>query len=270
MPLDFSGDMTGADGRTQTDAWRGEFARTIEHHIVPQLLNLSGGSPSGVKTAGEDAVNAVADAAVEGQRAAIDERIVEFMDGGASYADVLLHLIAPAARKLGADWEVDERDILDVSAGMLCLHAVVSSISSRFIAIALPDRQILLGPTPGETHVFGLAIVEHMFRMAQWTVDYRPTADGENLIRGARDRWFGVIGLSLSGDTLVEEAARIVRAVRDRSLNRNLKVLVGGPAFLRRRELATYIGADAVAVDGHDAVSIANRWIADGVVGRAK
>ncbi|WMS42698.1 cobalamin B12-binding domain-containing protein [Acuticoccus sp. MNP-M23] len=270
MPLDFSGETTaGTDGAAPSEAWRGEFARTIENHIVPQLLTLSGNAAAAVPRPTADVVAAVADAAVDSDRETINSWVIDYIDSGGSYADALLHLIAPAARKLGEDWNVDKRDILDVSAGMLCLHAVVSAISARFFTIAMPDRRILLGPTPGETHVFGLAIVEHLFRMAQWEVDYRPTADGENLIKAVKGQWFGLIGLSLSGDTLVEEAARVVRAVRDRSLNRNLKVLVGGPAFLRRRELSTYIGADAVAIDGPDAVKIANRWIADGVVGRA-
>ncbi|MEM6762468.1 MAG: cobalamin B12-binding domain-containing protein [Pseudomonadota bacterium] len=269
MPLDGAEEQTWS-GRTAAAAdgeWRAVFAETIESEIVPQLLALTDGEPAPPAKVDQAAVDAIADAAVCHENGVVMSHVLAYTAKGHSYADALLNLVAPAARRLGDDWDTDRRDFMDVTVGLGTLHQVVSSLSSEFVRTILPDRRILLGPTPGEHHTFGLALVDHFFRAARWDVDLRPYADRAELVAAVADDWYAVVGLSLSGDPFVDEAAATVRVVRAASANPSVRVLVGGPAFLRKSALATYVSADAVATDAQAAVEIANTWLAEGSAG---
>ncbi|MEM8551982.1 MAG: cobalamin B12-binding domain-containing protein [Pseudomonadota bacterium] len=260
----------GLPAAREGQRWRNAFAKTIESEIVPQLLKLTGGAQLDSAAANPGVIAAVADAAAAGEGEVVTAHVLSYTDQGYSYADALLYLVAPAARLLGTQWDEDSRDFFDVTVGLGTLHQVVSHLSGRFVSHVLPDRRILLTLTPGEQHTFGLAIVDHFFRAARWDVDFEAETDFASLKRFVSRRWYAVLGLSLSGDTLVEEAAEAVSILRKASLNPQMRVLAGGPAFENRRELAAYIGADAVAVDGRDAVQIADRWVTQGLVGSAQ
>lgn len=256
--------------RAGSQKWRNTFAQTIESEIVPQLLTLTGGALVREVPANADLVSAVAEAAAVGEGEVVTAHVLAYTDEGHSYADALLRLVAPSARLLGDQWDRDERDFFDVTVGLGTLHQVVSHLSGRFVSHVLPDRRVLLALTPGEQHTFGLAIVDHFFRAARWDVDFQADADRDKLEAIVRKNWYAVLGLSLSGDTLVDEAAETVSALRRAALNPDMQVLAGGPAFENRRELAAHIGVDAVASDGRDAVLIADRWVTQGLVGSAQ
>ncbi|MEM7694040.1 MAG: cobalamin B12-binding domain-containing protein [Pseudomonadota bacterium] len=256
--------------RAPPDGWEKAFARTLESQVVPQLLALRAAHVDADAIPADEAmIAALADEAVAHDFDAAAARIRAFA-ARTSLANALLNLAAPAARRLGVDWEIDRRDFMDVTVGLGVLQRIISDTAGGFLGRPLPNRRLLLGPTPGEHHTFGLSMVDYFFRVARWDVDFRPHADRETLIGAVGTRWYAVLGLSLSGDTLVDEAATTVRMAREASRNGQLHVLVGGPAFLRQKELAVSIGADALAQDGHEAVVIANAWAASGALERAQ
>ncbi|MEM0906878.1 MAG: cobalamin B12-binding domain-containing protein [Pseudomonadota bacterium] len=247
--------------------WQEAFAATIENGIIPKLLSMTDEtSERAVPDADPEIaelVGLVAEAAVSGEPEVIVSHVLSYADNGRTFEAALLRVVAPAARLLGTDWENDRRSFYDVTAGLGTLHDAVRTLSDQHLADPFPGRSILLGTAPGETHTFGLTIVEHFFRVARWSVDFRPFADKRELTEAVAQHSYDVVGLSLSGDGFLEEATQTIGALRAASANRDIRVLVGGDAFLRQRALATFVGADAVAKDGEDAVAIANRWLAD-------
>ncbi len=86
-----------------------------------------------------------------------------------------LLLLAGAARRFGELWEADLCDFVDVTIGLRQLHLLLSTVSSEVEAevdIAPDARRVLLLPAPGETHGFGIAMVQYSFRAAGWRADY--------------------------------------------------------------------------------------------------
>ena len=255
-----------ADGRdtVQDDRdWCSAFAETVQDEIVPRLLALTEDRSERRIPVPADVILAVADAAVNAEAAVVESHILSHVVHGGSVADSLLDIVGPAARSLGMAWERDERDFIEVTIGLGTLHQVLASLSDERFNPALPNRRILLGPTPGEGHTLGLAIIDHLFRTARWDVVFDPYADRVSLVEAVRNEWFAVVGISLSADAFIETAARTVVAIKDASLNPRLRVVMGGPAFERHDGLARKIGADAIAIDGRDAVEIAERWVVD-------
>lgn len=240
--------------------WNERFVATIECEIVPRLLALTGRSTVR-RIPGEDTVSAVAAAAVAGEAGLIEQHIADHVALGGTVSDALLTIIAPAARRLGVDWENDTRDFMDVTVGLGTLHQVLIGLTDIASDETLPNRRIILCRTPGEDHTLGLAVVDHFFRVARWDVHHEPYADRATLVGAVAAEWYAVAGLSLAGDTFAEEARATISAMRCRSANPGLRVLVGGPAFERCPGLAAEVGADALARDGRSAVGIANNWL---------
>lgn len=238
-------------------------ARTLETDIIPRLLlahraaapaayvdtaNTSGPTNAEVETLAALAMRADLSGALsylEGLRSR-----------GMSLERLYIELLAPVARRLGVMWEEDACDFTAVTIGLSCLHQLVREYSPTFTMRAPrvePDRRILLATTPGEQHSFGLLVVEQFFRGAGWDVWSGAGAERAEIVEAAHRIWFGVAGFSLACEEHLGELALLIRSVRRVSRNAGIGILVGGPLFLERPELASLVGADASAADGRQA-----------------
>jgi methanogenic corrinoid protein MtbC1 len=171
---------------------------------------------------------------------------------------IYLDVLAATARRLGVLWEQDFRDIAEVSTGLWRLKELMRELRPAFLNEAATSdhgRPILLIPAPGETHSFGLAMVGDFFTRAGWNVAGGATASGQDLADLVGDRWFAIVGFSVGCDASLDALAAAIRVVRRQSRNRAVGVMVGGPIFCLRPELAAQVGADATATDGRHAVT---------------
>ena len=91
-------------------------------------------------------------------------------------------------------------------------------------------------------------------RRAGWDVSDEPVQTVAELTALIQREPFAIIGLSLSGETLVETAAICVQSIRRRPAIR-MKILLGKTWSSRTRAGAT-LGADAVVGNGLDGVTV--------------
>lgn len=249
-------------------------ARTIEAEIIPRLLlahlaNKSSRQPEITQISPEFGFD--------------DRQIVEFCTiivkspvrvaiqfidrlraEGMSTEMVLLEVLTPAARYLGTEWEEDKLSFVDVTLGLSRLQQLLRVYSSSFeadieTAKKPSGRRMLLSAMPGEQHTFGMSVVEEFFRRGGWEVTSNAMATRQDLLSCCRDQWFDVVGLSASGDSSVALLPSLIRSIRDIALNRSVRVIVGGCAFLNNPDNAVELGADLGAANGRDAVSSVNR-----------
>jgi hypothetical protein len=231
-------------------------ARVVEAEILPRLMlahrpvagrraQQAGRAPSLHEIAAFSAL-LLAPGPVD-----LDAEVEALRDGGLPLARLLLDLLAPAARHLGALWEEDACDFLAVTEALGRLQTMSRHLCAELESesVSANGRSVLLLPCPGETHRFGLSIVASFFREAGW--DVTTAAPGPDLdpldLLGIE--WFDVVGLSLSSDVLLPALATAVADVRRVSRNPGIRVLVGGPYFARPGGDAVIVGADACAAD---------------------
>lgn len=173
-----------------------------------------------------------------------------------------IDLLALAARHLGELWEEDLCNFADVTVGVGRLQQVLRDLSPGLVVRPPPagqPRRVLLAPSPGEQHTFGLVMVGEFFRSAGWDVAGGPMAlEAEALVRR---EWYDVVGFSLASDVHLPRLAPVIAAVRKSSVNPRVGILVGGPMFLRQAGLAAEVGADAVAINGSLAPEIADKLV---------
>lgn len=241
-------------------------ARVIEADMIPRLLAES---PARTALPATPVPPGFADqfaaAALAEDVAALLARLEALMAAGVPVERVYLDVMAPAARRLGAWWDDDEADFVDVTMGLWRCQELVHALGALMPGRAAPDgkpRSALFAPAPGEQHVLGALIVEEFFRRDGWETCSLPALHADELVALVAGRRFDVVGLSLSADRHVAGLARTIAALRRVSRQPDMRVLVGGRVINLRPALAMELGADGTASDGAAALALANEWMA--------
>ena len=240
---------------------RRQLASIVEAEILPRLmlvhrnqvrpqLPASGHHPT------PDEVERLCELLLAPMDTDLAHHLLHFLDEGLSLESVLVELLAPMARHLGHLWEEDACDFVDVSLALGRLQAAAHDLCARFEdeSSGPSGRSILLLACPGETHVFSLSVIATIFRESGWDVTTCVGAEHDELIRS---EWFDVAGLTLSCDVFLPSLPTLIHSLREASRNPRLKVLVGGPYFVRNPNHVRLVGADGTAEDGRLAPLIA-------------
>lgn len=201
---------------------------------------------------------------------AIDEsEIRAFVDAqlsqGISVQSIYLDLLAPAARALGAMWDQDSCDFVEVTLAVGRLQLVLRDLSQMFVRDRPEEElagRVLLACVPGEQHSLGLFMVAEFFVRDGWEVHVGPPLTNEQLLADVRSEWYDIVGFSVSCDSRLDHLKREIRRVRQASLNRDVLILAGGRAFNEHPGLLERIGADASAANAELAPECARQLLA--------
>lgn len=244
-----------------------QLSRIVSLEIIPRLMLLHAGStaaaaaparPEVVITAAH--VETLTHLAVDGDAGRAEQFVVALMATGVPLPQIFLHLLSPAAKLMGLLWEDDVYSFPQVTIGLWRLQQVLHE-QSRRIQPTDPDgrgQRLLLAHVPGAQHTFGAAMVGEFFARDGWHVHYEPQSAWADLHAEVSCGWYDVLGLSIATDDSVAAAASAILELRRASQNKQLFVMVGGPAAFMVADLSQRCGADAVACDAASALAMAN------------
>lgn len=242
-------------------------SQTIEGDIIPRLmLAFDTSEPRlarqpGVSERLNESVDEFVQLLLRHDASVAVTYISTLRSDGIPLAALYLDLLSPAARRLGDMWEQDLCSFTDVTIGVCRMHQVLLEFSRCFDARAGAgsDRDALIVPVPGEQHTFGIFMVMEFLRRAGWHCWSGSPATRSDIRRLVRAQDFDVIGVSVSSDVFIDRAAELIDEIRKGPRNAETVILVGGRAVLENPDLATELGADAMARDGRDAVQQLDR-----------
>lgn len=253
------------------DTRMSQLARTIEQEIIPRLMLAHRTAPEPlVRPAGAAYVITADDVKQFAKLVLSHEEDIAFATiqtlraRDVSVEKIYLDLLAPTARYLGELWEEDLCNFTDVTVGLGRLQRVLRELSPALghsVEHPSQGRRVLLLPSPGEQHTFGLVMVAEFFRRAGWDVTGGAWFDGVDAATLVKTEWFDVIGFSLGSAVHLPQLAASIVAVRQVACNRGLAVLVGGPLFGNHPGLVDEVGADGMTIDGSEAPSLAEGLI---------
>jgi methanogenic corrinoid protein MtbC1 len=181
-------------------------------------------------------------------------------------AIIYVVLLGPTARYLGELWENDLCDFTEVSLGLGRLQRLVHEFSPAHgpsVGTIANGRSILLLPSPGDQHSFGLVMLGELFRCAGWDVSGGPaelSADPETLVHHA---WYDIVGFSVGCEANVATVSEAIRTVRKASMNQRVGIMVGGPIFAVHPEYAKRFEADICTNDGRHAPVLAEKFVSN-------
>ncbi len=190
--------------------------------------------------------------------------IYQLRDRGLSLDLLHTELLEPTARYLGDLWTNDTLDFFDVTIGVNKLQRLVDQFASLDQVQPYNDkRRALIIVTPGEQHSFGNAMVQKFLRAAGWYVSTTMLSHADQIAPILAEEWFDVIGISLSGEGYLESMKSTIKHARASSLNKQMRIMVGGPAFLEHPEWVQTVDADGTASNAPTAVILAMKLLAE-------
>ena len=261
------------------DAYRRRvnLARTIEGEVIPRLVLAhmksvvgSGTPESSLRDAGsvsldESHVEELTRILLSESDDTAWDYVLSLQTRGVAEEELFLDLLTPTARRLGDLWVADICDFAEVTIGLgrlqLLLRKLSTGMRNRVGASQDLGRRVLLAATPGEQHTFGILMVAEFMRREGWDVTGEPgltSSDLEDLV--ARE-WYSVVGLSLHSERSIDALASCIHAIRRKSKNRAIGIMVGGQLFMDRPELTPMVGADATAEDAPGAARQADKLL---------
>ncbi len=248
--------------------------KLIEAEIIPRLMLANRNAAEAVDRGAPDTsqaydfnadeINAFARRAVENDHTLLVDEVNTLIADGVPHEDVLLKLLAPAARRLGALWEDDRADFTEVTIGLMKLHRVLEQVNVHApcgLDAGAAAPRILLAPTTGEQHIFGLMMVGELFARSGWRVRCETNEADGDLVAAVSHEEYDVIGLSASTQTSLKALREQIDTLKTASCNPDVAVMVGGQLFNEDLGLARRVGADATATDGVRAVVTAERLV---------
>lgn len=240
-------------------------AEVIALKIVPRLLMIHTNarlSDEGASAFTEEEITEFGKLAMSPDVLSARTYFEKMRSRGHSIDTLFVHLLAPTARRLGEFWDQDLCDFVDVAIGVARLQELLTIFGSADdVPLVDLQRRVLLATAPGEQHVFGINMVGKLMRAAGWDVTICKGPSIRELGEIVGRDWFGVVGLALSDQFSIETIGRSIDEVRRLSMNRQVGIMVGGPAFTANAERAVQVGADGVADDAAAAVILAKKLL---------
>lgn len=184
----------------------------------------------------------------------------KLLEEGLNTEHIFLELITPAARALGTQWDLDRMDFVDVTHGLVRLHAIAHEIGFAYQdgpVLQGEIKRIMIASAPGSEHLLGPTIVADFFRKAAWQVVIEISSSKKQLVQAVENEWFDTVGLSVSIAPQLTDLADLVDQIKQRSRNPRVVVLLGGPIFTVQNLQASDFGAAGICVDAKEAVSLA-------------
>lgn len=277
-PVEGRGDTAQIIAFPERDPGPATLVRLLEQDIIPRLV-LSHSDPGAVRRTaspgadcsastearqpiGHAEVAAFAEAAVLESAESLVDRVEEWRARGFDDQTLCLELLAPTAKLLGYLWEEDLCGFADVTLGLVrlqqVLHALSGDVEAPFGGAA---RNALFALFPGEQHGFGLLLAADTFRRSGWRVaTATETTEGE-ILRLVAAEAFDLIGLSAVVDRDPMTLRALILDLRRRSLNRDVRIMVGGRVFDLRPDLVTLVGADAGGEDAPASLATAEKLV---------
>ena len=247
-------------------------AQAIQHEIIPRLMlahrtPIECDMPPELSTVEVSAEEVAAFGQLILSRS--DDQALAYITrmraAGAPIESIYLDLLAPVARYLGELWEDDLCDFTEVTLGLGHLQKMLRDLNKEAEQarnLKSNGLSILLVPTPGEQHTFGLAMVAELFRKQGWDVVGGPydLGDSPQVLTGHRA--FDVVGFSLATLVNLDNLRKTIAEVRKASKNKRVCIMVGGPLFTLHPEYVKTVGADLVAGDAQEAPSMVRLHLA--------
>lgn len=184
------------------------------------------------------------------------------LEAGTSVLTIYQELLAPVQRTLGDLWGRGDIDVVQEHLATDVSLTLMSQLRVLLRSQQPAGHSVAIATVDGDYHFFGARLVADHFLADGWQVSFLgasvPAAD---LVRQVARQPVEVMALSVSVADALPSVAPAVRALR--SLNPELGILLGGPAFPVAGQDAATFGVDGLVTSASDAVEQARALVGD-------
>ena len=176
------------------------------------------------------------------------ETIERITERGATLEEIYLNYLAPAARRFGERWMLDQASFFQVTVGVGRIIAILRALNSTNRVSELPgDRSALFAAVPGETHLLGIRMAADLFHRKGWDIELALDLPHDGLLQHVARSGHRVIGLSTAGQHSAPALARLIIALRLQ--DPRCFILVSGQLLQEAKDIVAATMPDGVATD---------------------
>ena len=189
--------------------------------------------------------------------------------GGRSLESIYLHLLAPAAYRIKLMWSEDVCGFAEATLALFTLQSIVRHYAAAFHAESGARetglRALLVSPVGKECDVglpmFGLMLMSEFFRREGWEAWIERDLTGGKVRDTVLGEWFDLVEILATSEEQLDTIAAGIRALRRRSINPRMGVMVCGQVFVDHPECVGLVGADFTADDPLSSLRQANAFL---------
>lgn len=190
--------------------------------------------------------------------------VEQYLADGHSVEAIYINLLAPAARYLGAEWEGDNCDFVDVTMGLWRIQEVLRDLTARMPPKARAfdgKRTALFSTMVGDQHSFGALMIAECFQRSGWYTDALIDPLQSDLTHKVANTYFDLLGLTISNSQSPDTLSQLIKGLRSVSKNPDIIIMIGGGEINDNPQLVEQSGADASALDATQALKVAGELV---------
>jgi methanogenic corrinoid protein MtbC1 len=180
---------------------------------------------------------------------------------GCSIRDVYLGVFQPAMYEVGRLWELNQITVAQEHLATAITQSVMAHFYGDLFLRPPNGRTMVATCTGAEQHQLGIRMVADFFEMDGWNVYYLganvPTA---GVVTMVEERRADLIAISITLASHMPYLRTLIAELR-RSRKAQVKIMVGGQSLYTAGETAASLGADFLARDAGEALTLANQLI---------
>jgi methanogenic corrinoid protein MtbC1/DNA-binding XRE family transcriptional regulator len=196
-----------------------------------------------------------------GRREPAGRALRQAFESGQSLRKVYLEVLEPALKEVGRLWAEGK---VDVAREHFFSEATLTFMS-QLLALAgdgakrSKGRSALCLSVCHEHHLIGIRMVADLLELEGWNSLFLG-ADicTQHILKALGDTRSELLAVSVTMPEHLGYVAELIRAVRSTAALQKVRILIGGQAFQKDKNLWRAIGADATAADAGEAVRAAN------------
>ncbi len=203
----------------------------------------------------EDVIKAYNESIFDTDRAGALNVIQNAVNKGVSPEDVVFKIVIPAIEQMVKSISVNfDANLAQHFMASQIANEVTENMFSKFETPPDPVGRIVIGTAAGDLHTLGKRIVIGCLKpMMIDVIDLGVNVAPERFVDEAVEKKASVIGISamMAHTARGENGCLKVRQIlKDRGLEKNIKIIVGGAPFRFDKQLYKTVKADAWAEDG--------------------
>ncbi len=177
---------------------------------------------------------------------------------GCDLRDIYLDVFQPAMYEVGRLWEINQLTVAQEHLATAITQSVMAHFYGDLFLRPPNGRTLIATCTGAEQHQLGIRMVADFFEMEGWNVYYLggnvPTAGVVGMVE---ERNADLVAISITLPNHISPLRDMIAALRRSPASRRFKIMVGGQPLYTGGETAASLGADLLARDAREALTLA-------------
>ncbi len=202
------------------------------------------------------------DSLLEGNQAVARKVILDSLGKRVPIQEIYSTIFEAVLHEVGRLWETGRIDVFQEHFISAMTETYMAMLSERFPSPTLPRTAIGVA-CGGEMHQIGVRMVLDFLGLAGWHTRFLGTnLPTQSFISALADSPVDLVAISVTMAYNRNQAADLIRAIREAPAARQTRILIGGRALNQEPEQWSRLKADGYAKDASEAVKIASILVA--------